>query len=352
MQELLGRLRALDPDAVVSLRVIACFDELIVGKVNSRALLSAAASLTGCAVGLRTDAPARGLRVTPSGDELSGGYELPADPRLHWSDGAVTIWLERDDEPHANDALIIERLSLALRVRYDRSGTADGRRDFSLLVDADVDRARRFEAAARQGLDLSTRYRFVVAPLFATWRQHPSAREDVITTAVGPLHTLIVTEDTTTVDAAPVGIGQPACVVDFPRAFRASVVALRLAQPPKTPVVLADAYGGLLDVLADLPAGHEPAEVPAVARIAAHGWGPATLDSLVRTGSVRQAARLAGIHHSTMTTRVATVAGELGFDPLDGIGRLRFGLAYLVWRLQTSGPLTLPAPVDGIARTA
>jgi len=38
MQELLGRLTALDPEASHSLRVIACFDELIAGDVGVRGL--------------------------------------------------------------------------------------------------------------------------------------------------------------------------------------------------------------------------------------------------------------------------------------------------------------------------
>ena len=35
MQELLGRISALDPQASLGLRVIACFDELIIGNVNT-----------------------------------------------------------------------------------------------------------------------------------------------------------------------------------------------------------------------------------------------------------------------------------------------------------------------------
>ena len=42
MQELLGRIAALDPTASLGLRVIACFDELIIGNVNTRALLEVA----------------------------------------------------------------------------------------------------------------------------------------------------------------------------------------------------------------------------------------------------------------------------------------------------------------------
>ncbi len=45
MQELLARLKALDPNASLALRIIACFDELVRGGVNIHGLLGAAASL-------------------------------------------------------------------------------------------------------------------------------------------------------------------------------------------------------------------------------------------------------------------------------------------------------------------
>ena len=51
MQELLARLKALDPNASLALRIIACFDELVRGGVNIHGLLGAAASLAGCVAG-------------------------------------------------------------------------------------------------------------------------------------------------------------------------------------------------------------------------------------------------------------------------------------------------------------
>ena len=63
MQELLGRIARLDPSASLGLRVIACFDELMVGNVNTRALLAAAASLSGCVAGFHSETPARTVRI-------------------------------------------------------------------------------------------------------------------------------------------------------------------------------------------------------------------------------------------------------------------------------------------------
>ena len=81
MQELLGRIARLDPSASLGLRVIACFVELVVGNVNTKALLSAAASLAGCSAGFEQDNPRRNLRVSPRGDVLPPtDAAVPAPP--------------------------------------------------------------------------------------------------------------------------------------------------------------------------------------------------------------------------------------------------------------------------------
>jgi methyl acetate hydrolase len=56
---------------------------------------------------------------------------------------------------------------------------------------------------------------------------------------------------------------------------------------------------------------------------------------------VREAARIAHVHHSTMTDRVEIITDTLGFDPMSGIGRTRLNLAFLRWRLRTSRVLEL-----------
>ena len=117
MQELLGRIARLDPSASLGLRVIACFDELIVGNVNTRALLATAAALAGCTAGSRQSVPPRTLRVTPKGEAVQG--ESPTDSsNLHVaSEDGIDVWLERDGAAGPNDALILERLALAVRIR-------------------------------------------------------------------------------------------------------------------------------------------------------------------------------------------------------------------------------------------
>ena len=344
MQELLGRISALDPEASLGLRVIACFDELVVGNVNTRALLSAAASLAGCVAGFCQDSPPRAQRVTPRGEPAEGSPPpLPAGAIT--SDG-LSVWIERDGPPHANDAIILERLALAVRIRHGRGRRdLDHRRELGLLLDRAVPAEDRRTAAARLNLARGARYRVVAAPLFAVWEHHPTGPEDVVATPYGPIHALVVPHDHPPVAASPSGTGLAATVEHLHHSFRTAVVALRLCAPPDVPAVLADDYGGLIGLLADTPADADLPDVDSLDAVMDHAWGAVTLDALVRAGSVRQAARLAGVHHSTLQTRLDAVSGALGFDPFDdGIGRTRLGLAHLVWRLRHSRVLDLPAP--------
>lgn len=343
MQELLGRIAALDPTATLGLRVIACFDELIIGNVNTRALLGAAASLAGCNAGFRQERPARTIRVTPKG-ELCPEAE-PTGQVLHPDDG-LTVWLEREGPKRANDDIIVERLALAVRIRCGPAHQeVDTRRDLAVLLDGSVPVDERQLAAARVGLRPTATYRVVAAPLFALWTDRPNdAPEDVVPTASGPLHALVVPSAVTTVDANPAGVGIATRVEHIHHSFRTAVVALRLCSPPEVPVVTADEYGSLIGLLADAsPEAHIP-DVDLIEAVMVHSWACTTLDALIRAGSVRQAARLCGVHHSTLQTRLEAISEVVGFDPLDGFGRTRLGIAYLVWRLRHSNVLELPPP--------
>ena len=172
MQELLGRIARLDPSASLGLRVIACFDELMVGNVNTRALLAAAASLAGCVAGFCSASPARTVRVDARGHHVDGPPPEVADGfRLDASDG-LEVWLERDGDRLPNDAIVLERLALAVRIRHGRGRQTDHRRDLSLLLDDAVDLEARCVAATTLGLRADGRHRVVCAPLFAVWPDH------------------------------------------------------------------------------------------------------------------------------------------------------------------------------------
>jgi len=344
MQELLGRLRALDPTASHGLRIIACFDELMAGHVGTDGLLSAAAALAGCVVGLRRGSEAVGIRIGPDGHRLAPGPAPVAASAGSLVADDVHVWLERDGEGR-NDAIILERLALALHLRYDGSRGLTPR-DLVLLLDDGVELTTRRDAATRRGVASGVLWRAVAAPLFAVWRTRPPGPEDVIATDFGPVHAAVVPA-AAEVAATPLGIGVAVERDELALSFRTALVALRLADSAADGVSRADDLGVLAETLADQPVRPRmDADEHAVARLAAHPWGVATLDALVRATSVRDAARGVGIHHSTMTTRIDTITAEFGFSPLDGWARTRVAVALLRWRVRTSRVLELPPPAS------
>ncbi len=343
MQELLGKIAALDPEASLGIRVIACFDELIIGAVNTRALLSTAASLAGCPAGFAQDHPSRSMRVSPTGEELAPGS--PAHAACHELPRGARVWLEREGAPHVNDAIIVERLALAVGVRLGiERHEIEPPRDIGILLDETVPAEVRGDAARRQGLSAATRYRVVAAPLFAVWAEHPQGPGDVVSTPLGPIHAVISPAAVDRVDVRPSGIGIAVCCDDLPRSFRTAVVALRLCAAPEEPFVSADSYGGLIELLADSPTRRSTPDSDRMDLVMGHCWARTTVQAVLNTTTIRQAARHDGVHHSTMQARIDTLTQELGFDPLHGYGRTRLGLAYLVWRLHTSRVLDLPTP--------
>lgn len=341
MQELLARLKSLDPNASLALRIIACFDELVRGGVNIHGLLGAAASLSGCVAGFASHDSARTLRVSPSGQVVTDGSGEPRVSALD-ADG-MTVWLERDGQAHVNDRMILERLALALAIRSGHR-PEDPLRRLGDLLDADVDVEQRRATASKLGLAARQRYRVASLPLFATWKQHRDLLEDVVHTRFGPLHVCVVRAEVKHIDASPCGIGVATGIDDLHRSLSTALVSLRLCSVPDVPVVVADDYGGLVDLLAQCAIDRPLLDVEELEGVMQHPWAAQTLDALLRSASIRDASRIAGVHHSTMQARLETIRDLLSFDPVDGIGRTRVGLAYLAWRVRHSSALDLPPP--------
>lgn len=342
MQELLGRIHSLDPHASESIRIIACFDELMAGGVSIHGLVAAAAALSGSTAG--AEYSGRFMRVARSGEAVV------ADPTAHvrraHDDDGVRVWIEGDEDAvRLNDDLLLERLSLAVRMRRDHADRTPPRRDLALLIDPTVPEPDRLEAASRLRLSSEETFRVVLAPLFASWKTHPRGPEDVVPTASGPLHVALI-RGSDRPEGTPAGIGVATPLRDLPTSFRTAMVAVRLHDGRSVEASHADDLGGLAVTLADLAqqSGHEDRD--RITSVTAYSWGASTLDAIIRTTTMREAARVLGIHPSTMAARVDSLTAALGFDPMTGLGRTRMGIGFLLWRVQSSTVLdavTVPA---------
>src|SRR5690606_7787777 len=117
------------------------------------------------------------------------------------------------------------------------------------------------------------------------------------------------------------------------RAWREAGVALRLTTA-RRPVIHHDELGALA-LLAGVPpeTARENADVAAVAKLAANEEDLDTLDAYCDTGSLRRAADLLHLHHSSVARRLEQIGQALGFELTEPAGLTRARLALTAWRL-------------------
>jgi len=301
VQELLGRIAKLDPETSLGLRVIACFDELMAGEVNSHVLASAAAALAGCPAGFRSGDGSRQLRVDPSGVSIPGAR--PTEVAALLLPYESEVWLEREGSALPNDDLILERFGLAIGVRFGLvRQQLEAPRDVALALDPAAAAEDRSAAAVRLGLMPGNGYRVLAAPLFAVFEKRPAGPTDVITSEHGTLQVVIVSDHAQEIAVAPAGLGPVESIGELPRSLRAAVVALRLSRPPEEGLIRAENFGGLVELLAESSETVDP-DAARIDEIMDSPWAESTVRVLLEAPTVRQAARDLGLHHSTVQSR-------------------------------------------------
>lgn len=333
MRELAGRLRALDPEASQTLKVITYFDRLVDGRVGAEGLLRGAAVLAGIPVGHAPAGAPRGRRFGPDVAALPEGSP-EGWPHVALSEGAV-VWLERGGPPHANDAMVLERLAISLSILSTRLDTeAPTRRAVETLVSADASDEEREGALQRLALPMHVPVRALAVPTgLAVAHAVPHA---VVATRFGVVRAALTVGDAAAA-AAQVGIGVVAArATEISGSWRSALIALRLTDAQR-PVVRADELGSLL-VLAQLEDTRSipHPDVIAVGRALDEGWTEPLLRSLAAGTSRRALAAAADVHHSTMGARVGKLTTVLDFDPSTPFGRTRLDVALLLYRLASS----------------
>jgi hypothetical protein len=140
----------------------------------------------------------------------------------------------------------------------------------------------------------------------------------------------------TTLDPArfPAGVRAGIGAADRPdRSWRQARTALRFTTP-RQPVVHHHDLGALA-LLAQVPqdAARDNADVAAIAGMAANPQALETLDAYCAAGSVRRAADLLHLHHSSVARRLDQLGKTLGIDLTEPTGLTRARLALTTWRL-------------------
>ncbi|OJX80368.1 helix-turn-helix domain-containing protein [Leifsonia sp. 71-9] len=336
MHQLVGRLAAVDPQAGESLKVIEFFDTLTTGQAGVPAIVRAGAVLSGATAGVALDG--RVLRFDPEG-RAQGGPTAPVVAAHEVGDASG--WLEREGEgePHANDAIIVERMTLAATTAHARRQPATASAE--LLLDEHADPEARARAAG--ALRLTGASVAVVATL-PTDPDPGCGPAVIVATRYGVLRASL-TVDPPASPAHPTGVGVAGGWETLPRSWRSAVVALRLSGSPR-PLFRAQDLGVVLDaaLAADAAAPGAPPH-PDVAALLALRDDHArddrrdlltTMDALVEHGSVRAAAVALGMHHSTVQARLPRALDRLGYDPRSTLGRMRYTAARQLLALRES----------------
>ncbi|MCV7282003.1 helix-turn-helix domain-containing protein [Mycolicibacterium flavescens] len=340
MEALVARLSRLDSDAEGALRVVTFFDTLMRRRVDLPGLARAAAGLAECTAGIRLHAGGRVIRMGADGRPATAPAPASTAAAITIDGEDIgSVWLERSGQARSLDELALDRLALAVAAAVERFGPAPTTMAdpalVELVISGETDDAARSRALRLLGFAprcplhvVAVRSRHpldrIAAQVCADAPVKAAALDDVGVLLAGAV------DDTRFPADACVGIGAADAVTD---AWRQARTALRFATA-RRPVVHHDGLGALA-LLAELPEGltrHNP-DVAAVARLAASADDLDTLDAYCATASLRRAAEVLHLHHSSVARRLENLSRALGFTLTEPDGLLRASLALTAWRL-------------------
>ncbi|MFI8961514.1 helix-turn-helix domain-containing protein [Streptomyces sp. NPDC053493] len=371
MEALALRLSGLDPYVDGAIRIVAFYDTLMRRRVDLPALARASAGLAECVTGIRLHGGERPIRVSPLGTEAAP-EGLPAAsttaPVTLDDEEIGAVWLERPGPPNALDDLLLDRLAIAVAAAVERYGPARTTMADPALVELAV-AAEADEAARARALRLLGFAPGLPVHVVAVRTTLPLDRVGALLCPAGlvkaaPLGDVGVLLTAAPVDRAafppavraglasaagpagpdrpkssdrpegpgpgPAGLGSAA---GLGRSWQRARTALRFTTAREPVVDYADL--GALALLAEIPRESARAnpDVVALERIAGGMEDLETLEAYCATGSLRRAAELLHLHHSSVARRLDQLGRAMGLDLTAPAGLTRARLALAAWRL-------------------
>ncbi|MFI1031624.1 PucR family transcriptional regulator [Streptomyces sp. NPDC020951] len=341
MEALAVRLSGLDSEAEGVVRIVMFYDTLMRRRVDLPALARASAGLAECVAGIRLHGTGRVIRVAPDGRQTSGPPPRASTtaPITLDDEEIGTVWLERPGPPNPLDEALLDRLAIAAATAVERYGPARTTMADPALVElaisSDSDEAARARALRLLGFaaDLPVR-------VIAVRSQVPLDQVGGLVCPARPVKAAPLADVgailATTVDPArfPAGVRAGIGAAETPdRSWQQARTALRFTTP-REPVIGYDQLGALA-LLAETPqdAVRDNADVAAIARIAGNPEHLETLDAYCATASLRRAADLLHLHHSSVARRLDRTGKALGIELTEPTGLIRAKLALTAWRL-------------------
>ncbi|MGW2250063.1 helix-turn-helix domain-containing protein [Kitasatospora sp. NPDC001660] len=341
MEALAVRMSQLGSDVEGAVRLVMFYDTLMRRRVDLPALARASANLAECVAGIRLAGTGRTIRVTPDGREAPGPPPpaSTAAPITLDEEEIGTVWLERPAPAGPLDELLLDRLAIAVATAVERYGPAHTTMAdpalVELVIGAGTDEAARARALRLLGFaaDLPVHAVAVRTPLqldrvgTLLCPGRPVKAAQLADAGAILATTIDVTRLPPDVRAGIGAAGTP------DRSWHEARTALRFTTPRRPVVHHADL--GALTLLARLPedAVRANPDVAAIARIACNPDDLATLDAYCAAGSLRRAATVLHLHHTSVARRLDHIGSALGVELTDPAGLLRASLALAAWRL-------------------
>lgn len=341
MEALAERLSQLDSQVEGAIRVVMFYDTLMRRRVDLPALARASAGLAECVAGIQLHGTGRTIRVSADGRQASAEPEPVSTtaPITLDEEEIGTVWLERPGTPAHLDELLLDRLAIAAAAVVERYGPARTTMADPALVElaisSDTDEAARARALRLLGFAADLPVRVVAVRSQVPLDQVGALVCPARLVKAAPLADVGVIL-ATTVNAAriPAGVRAGIGAAESPgRSWRDARTALRFTTA-RQPVIQYDDLGALA-LLAEIPqdASRDNTDVAAIARMAGNPEDLETLETYCATGSLRRAADLLHLHHSSVARRVEQIGKALGIELSESTGLLRARLALTAWRL-------------------
>ncbi|MGF1425609.1 PucR family transcriptional regulator [Kitasatospora sp. LaBMicrA B282] len=341
MEALAERLSQLDSHTQGVVRIVAFYDTLMRRRVDPAALTRASAGLAECTAGLRLHGTGQAIRVSPDGTPASGPppHVSTAVPVTLDGEEMGTVWLERPGPPGPLDDVLLDRLAIAAATVVERHGPAGTTMADPALVELAIssggDEAARARALRLLGFAADLPLRVV-----AVRSQLPLDRIGALVCPGRPVRAAQLADAgvilATTVDGArvPAGVRAGIGAADRPDlSWRQARTALRFTSPREPVIHYADL--GAWALLAEIPrdALRANPDVAGIGRAAESPEHLETLDAYCATGSLRRAADLLHLHHTSVARRLGHIGRTLGVDLTEPAGLTRARLALTAWRL-------------------
>ncbi len=359
MEALAVRLSGLDPHVEGALRIVAFYDTLMRRRVDLPALARASAGLAECVTGVGLHGTGRTIRVAPDGREAAGpaGPASGSAPVVLDEEEIGRVWLERSGPAGPLDEVLLDRLALAVAGAVERYGPARTTMAdpalVELVISAETDEAARARALRLLGFAAGPPVRVAavrsprlpldqVGGVVCPGRPVKAAR-------IGRVGVILASAVDRTL--FPAGVRAGIGAADKPDlAWREARTALRLTTAREP--VLEHAELGALALLAEVPREvlRGNPDVAALVRVAGDPGNPEeetqearesresretldTLEAYCAAGSLRRAADVLHLHHSSVARRIDLIGRALSVDLTTPTGLTRARVALTAWRL-------------------